>query len=85
MRLTPIREDGLPSQDHGARSPRKIRQPRPDRGVEEELRALKQAKLAVDSGTTKWKEQRTDACTLLVILTLRKIVQVNLVKLEIQD
>ncbi len=51
----------------------------------EELTALRQAKLAVDSAATKWREQRAYACTLLVILTLRKMVQENLVKLEIRE
>lgn len=47
--------------------------------------ALKQAKELVESKAKEWRKTRPYACTLLLSLTLRKLVQKTWLRLEIED
>ncbi len=54
-------------------------------GSEEAKAALKRAKVAVDSAAAKWNKGKEYACTLLVSLTLKTMIQEGLITLEIED
>lgn len=54
-------------------------------GSAEAKAALKRAKLAVDSKAVEWGKGEEYACTLLVSLALKRMIQEGLITLEIED